>query len=142
MQASPNATSWVEYAVIALATFIAGITGSFFTWLRYRNHTKPEIDSIHATAEKTRAEARRLDAETIAQGYDRIDELWAIAEGQRTHIRELGIESDKRGIAVEMLEYEVTWLYSVLRAAGVKLSDYDHLRKKRSDLPPKFELPP
>ena len=132
MQASPSLT-WVEYALAGLATIIAGAAGSFFTWLSLRKKIAPEIDGIQAAAEKTRAEARQLDGNTIALAYDRIDELWCIVEDQRVTIASLSRDNDKKGIAEDLFEDEIRWLHAVLTASGVKLSDYDHLRRKHHD---------
>lgn len=134
MQQESSSTAWNLYWLIGtIATSIGLAAGSLLTWFVKRRKVEPEIDAIHATSEKTRAEARRLDAETIAQAYDRIDELWSVCESQRLKIGELSMSNDKRAIEMEMLDYEVQWMSAVLKAANVKLSDYDHLRRKKGE---------
>lgn len=131
MQTSSSLTG-LEFVLLEIAKFIgSGGIGSLTTWLLLRKKVAPEVDAIQAGAEKTRAEARRLDAETINQAYERIDELWDIAESQRERIRALSMDTDKKSIELRLLDDEITWLSAVMKAAGVKLSDYDYLRQKR-----------
>jgi len=132
-QAPPSSLSGLEYALLSVALTLAGGIGAILTWFINRRKVKPEITVIEATAEKTRAEARRLDGDTIHQAYERIDELWEIGEKQRTQIRELQMDNDKKAMEVEFVNEEIKWLTAVLGAAGVKLSDYDYLRKKRTE---------
>lgn len=61
-----------------LAIPIAGGIGYLVSWFRNRGREKPERSILEATAEKTRAEARKLDGEIIDGAYDRIDELLII----------------------------------------------------------------
>lgn len=126
----PSSLSGIEYVLISIVTVLAGCAGSLLTWLVNRRKVKPEITAIEATAEKTRAEARRLDSDTIGAAYARLDELWEIAEDQRIQIRTLTLENDKKTMELEFQESELKWLKGVLDAAQVKLSDYDYLRRK------------
>lgn len=54
---------------------IGAVLGALAHWLFNRWKQKPETSILEARAEKTRAEARRLDGETINLAHDRIDEL-------------------------------------------------------------------
>jgi len=130
-QTPPSSLTGLEYVLISIVTVLAGGIGSLLTWLVNRRKVKPEITVIEASAEKVRAEARRLDSDTIGAAYARLDELWEIAENQRIQIRQLGMDSDKKTIEVELLEDELKWLKGVINAADIKLSDYDYLRRKK-----------
>jgi len=70
--ANPHAVLDFLYA---LAIPLAGGLGALFQWLLNRKKIKPEVSILEASAEKTRAEARKLDGETINLAWDRIDEL-------------------------------------------------------------------
>lgn len=58
-----------------LAIPLAAVLGYLGSWIQNRKKLKPELSILEANAEKTRAEARKLDAETIDLAHDRIDEL-------------------------------------------------------------------
>jgi len=131
MQILPTSSGTVEQTILELAKFIAsGIVGSFLTWLNLRKKLKPEIQVIEATAAKTYAEARHLNGETLANAYERIEELYVIADSQRTQISRLQFANDKQMMELQFQESELKWLKGVLDAAQVKLSDYDYLRRK------------
>lgn len=131
MQNSPSSFG-LEQVLIEIARFVGpGGLGGFLTWLVMRKKVKPEIRVIEATAEKTLAEARKLDGETLADAYDRIQELYIIADQQRVQVSRLQLKCDKQDMELEFQESEIKWLKGVLDAAQVKLSDYDHLRRKR-----------
>jgi hypothetical protein len=130
MQTQPS-SSGLEQLFIEVAKFLGtgGLVG-FLTWLTMRKKVKPEIQLTEATAAKTYAEARHIDGETLNDAYKRIEELYVIADGQRTQISRLQMECDKRGMELEFQETELKWLKGVMHAAGVNLSDYDYLRRK------------
>lgn len=132
MQIHPSSPSGaVEQTILELAKFLAsGIIGSLLTWLNLRKKLKPEIQVIEATAAKTYAEARHLNGETLKDAYDRIEELFVIADSQRTQISRLQRNNDKQAMELQFQEHEIKWLKGVLDAAEVKLSDYDYLRKR------------
>lgn len=133
MQIPPSSSSGaVEQTILELAKFLAsGLVGSLLTYLNLRKKLKPEIQVIEATAAKTYAEARHLNGETLKDAYDRIEELYIIADTQRTTISRLQIECDRKQMNEEFLEEELSWLNSVLKAADVKLQDYGHMRQRR-----------
>lgn len=131
MQNSSSSLAGLEQTAIDLAKLIAsGIVGAFLWWLKDRKKLKPEIQVIEATAAKTYAEARHLNGETLKDAYDRIEELYIIADSQRTQISRLQLANDKQAIELQFQEAEMKWLRGVLDAAEVKLSDYDYLRKR------------
>lgn len=133
MQNSSSSLAGLEQTVIELAKFVAsGIIGSFLTWLNLRKKLKPEIQVIEATAAKTYAEARHLNGETLGNAYERIEELYIIADQQRVQISRLQLENDKKSMELTFQESELKWLKGVLDAAQIKLSDYDYLRRKAS----------
>src|SRR5688572_10404194 len=121
----------LEQTALELAKALAsGIIGSLLMWLNLRKKLKPEIQVIEATAAKTYAEARHLNGETLGDAYDRIEELYVIADNQRTQISRLQLDNDKQAMELQFQESELKWLKGVLDAAEVKLSDYDYLRRR------------
>lgn len=123
----------IEQTILELAKFVAsGIVGSFLTWLNLRKKLRPEIQQIEATTAKTYAEARHLNGETLGNAYERIEELYIIADQQRVQISRLQLDNDKKTMELEFQESELKWLKGVLDAAQVKLSDYDYLRRKNT----------
>lgn len=127
----PSSSETVQQTILELAKIIAsGLVGSVLTWLNLRKKLKPEIQVIEATAAKTYAEARHLNGETLKDAYDRIEELYIIADSQRTQISRLQLDNDKKSMELQFFEAEIKWLKGVLDAASVKLSDYDYLRRK------------
>lgn len=132
-----SSSSSVEQTILELAKFLAsGIIGSFLTYLNLRKKLKPEIQVIEATAAKTYAEARHLNGETLGDAYNRIEELFVIADSQRVQISRLQLDNDKKSMELQFQEAELKWLKGVLDAAQVKLSDYDYLRRKIQPDPP------
>lgn len=133
MQTPPSSTPGIEQTILELAKILAGgFVGSILTWLNLRKKVKPEIQQIEAVTAKTYAEARHLNGETLGDAYDRIEELYVIADQQRTQINRLQLDCDKKGMELEFQESEIKWLKGVMDAANVKLSDYDYLRRKVS----------
>lgn len=133
MQIQPSSFS-IEQTLLELAKYIASaVTGSLLMWLNLRKKLKPEIQVIEATAAKTYAEARHLNGETLGNAYERIEELYVIADQQRVQISRLQLDSDKKSMELQFQEAELKWLKGVLDAANVKLSDYDYLRRKVTD---------
>lgn len=134
MQIPSPSSDTVQQTILELARVLAGgLVGGILTWLNLRKKLKPEIQVIEATAAKTYAEARHLNGETLKDAYDRIEELFVIADAQRTQISRLQLDNDKQSMELQFQEHEIKWLKGVLDAANVKLSDYDHLRRKDSD---------
>lgn len=138
MQTPSSPSPGIEQTVLELAKFIAsGIVGSFLTWLNFRKKLKPEIQQIEATTAKTYAEARHLNGETLKDAYSRIEELYIIADSQRTQIARLQRECDRKGLNEEFLEEELRWMKSILDAERIKVEQYGHMRQrlKSSDQP-------
>ena len=100
-----------------------------------RRKVKPEIRILEASAEKTWAEARHLNGETLGDAYDRIEELYIIADSQRTQISRLQLDNDKKAMELQFQESELKWLKGVMDVAQVRLSDYDYLRRKTQQPP-------
>lgn len=131
MQTPSSSSPGIETTILELAKFLAsGLLGSFLTWLNFRKKLKPEIQQIEASTAKTYAEARHLNGETLKDAYSRIEELYIIADSQRTQIARLQRENDKMSLREEFLEEELQWINSVIKAAGVKLENYGHMRQR------------
>lgn len=141
MQIPPSSSSSVEQTVLELAKFVAsGIVGSFLTWLNLRKKLNPEIQQIEASTAKTYAEARHLNGETLKDAYDRIEELYVIADSQRTQLARLQRECDRQSMNEEFLEEELKWMKSVIDAAGVKLENYGHMRQRMRSRPEAIDI--
>lgn len=133
MQIPPSSSlDAVQQTILEVARYVAsGAIGAVLTWLNLRKKLKPEIQQIEASTAKTYAEARHLNGETLKDAYDRIEELYVIADSQRTQIARLQRENDRTHMNEEFLEDEVKWLNAVILAANIKLADYGHMRKVR-----------
>lgn len=110
-------------------------------WLRDRKKVKPEIQAIEATTAKTYAEARHLNGETLKDAYSRIEELYIIADSQRTQIARLQRECDRKGLNEEFLEEELRWMKSILDAERIKVEKYGHMRQRLKPVPPSMVIP-
>lgn len=142
MQIPPSSSSdTVQQTILEVARYLAsGVVGAFLAWLNLRKKLKPEIQQIEASTAKTYAEARHLNGETIKDAYDRIEELYIIADQQRIQIGRLERENDRTRMNEEFLEDELKWLNAVIVAANVDLAKYGHMRKVRR--PPELDQPP
>lgn len=137
MQSSPtNLTEWGQVLTELARTLGSGGIGSLVTWLLMRRKTAAEVHATDAVAAKSFAEAQREYADIISGAYNRIDKLDETCQKQQATIRQMVMDQDKRIMREEFLEFEVEWLNAVLKAASVKLSDYDYLRRKRDDSNP------
>lgn len=137
MQQSSSSLAGLEQTVLELAKFLAsGVIGAVLTWLNLRKKLKPEIQVIEATAAKTYAEARHLNGETLSDAYDRIEELYVIADRQRVQISRLQTAFDKATRNEEFLEEELQWLNNVIKVAGIDLAKYGHMRKTVKPITP------
>lgn len=131
MQTPNSSSSGIEQTILELAKHLAsGLFGSFVTWLSLRKKLKPEIQQIEAQTVKTYAEARHLNGETLGNAYERIEELYIIADSQRTQIRRLQRALDKALSNESFLEEELKWMKAVIDAAGVKVENYGHMRQR------------
>lgn len=123
MQENPSASShaFLE-ALKILAIPIAGALGALIAKLFEWSRRKPEISAIHATAEKTRAEARKLDGETINLAYDRIDELTEINF-------ELRKQLDLCEIRGRHHEEQEKRMLALMALHGIKYGEFDEPKK-------------
>ena len=107
---SSSSLDAVQQTILEVARYVAsGAIGAVLTWLNLRKKLKPEIQQIEASTAKTYAEARHLNGETLKDAYDRIEELYVIADSQRTQIARLQRENDRTHMNEEFLEDEVKW---------------------------------
>ncbi len=128
---TPSSSLGLEQVLIEVAKYLgSGTIVGILTWLTMRKKVKPEIQVMEATTAKTYAEARHLNGETLGSAYERIEELYIIADSQRTQISRLQLDNDKKTMELTFQEAEIKWIKGVLDAAQVKLSDYDYLRRK------------
>lgn len=108
-----------------LAIPIAGGIGYLFSWIRNRGREKPELSILEATAEKTRAETRKLDGETIDRAHDRIDELLIINYQLREDLLKLKKQVDMADIRDSFNEKQRKRMKALLDVHGVRYSEFD-----------------
>lgn len=108
-----------------LAIPIAGGIGYLFSWFRNRGRHKPELSILEATAVKTRAEARKLDAETIDLAHDRIDELLVINYKLREECFDLQKQVDMAKIRDGFNDGQRRKMKALLDVHGIKYSEFD-----------------
>lgn len=89
----PLSTS--QHLLYLLATLIAGGLGAFLTWVINRQKVPVEITAIHASTEKTLAEARHLDGVTLQSAYKRIDDLHCIVDELREDLERVTVERNE-----------------------------------------------
>lgn len=119
MQENPSASSHaILEALKILAIPLAGVLGALIAKLFEWNRRKPEISVIQASAEKTRAEARKLDAETVDLFCDRIDELVEINS-------ELRKQLDLCEIRGRHHDNQQKRMLALMELHGIKYSEFD-----------------
>jgi len=101
-----------------IAIPLAGAAGALVTRFLNRKKVRPELSILEASAEKTRAEVRRLDGETIDLAYDRILELVEIN-------RELSKQLDLCEIRGRHHEAQEKRMLAIMSLHGIKYSEYD-----------------
>jgi hypothetical protein len=108
-----------------LAVPVAGGVGYLFSWFQNRKKLKPELSILEANAEKTRAETRRLDAETIDLAHDRIDELTIINYKLREECLALQRKVDMSEIRDRFNDGQRRKLKALLDLHNIKYSEFD-----------------
>lgn len=104
-----------------LAVPLAAGIGALGQWLFNRQKRQLEASVNEATAVKTRAEARKLDGETLNMAWDRIDELTAINSELRTKVDLCEIRSRHH-------ETQQKKMKALLDLHGIKYSEFDEPR--------------
>jgi len=104
---------------------IGAVVGALVHWLISRWKRKPELSILEANAEKTRAEARKLDGETIDLAHDRIDELVIVNYQLRKENLALQRDVDLAAIRDRFNEEQRRKMKALLDVHGIKLSDFD-----------------
>lgn len=123
----PTSSSVLNYAIYAVAVILSGTgIGSIIKLLVDWRKPKAEVESIHATAEKTRAEARQLDGSTIDRAYERINDLYKVIDALND---ELNAER-ARTIHYEDLVYQVQSLESQMKEKRAEVLLYEEQQKR------------
>lgn len=128
-----SSPSWTQIAFYLLASFIGG-GGAFkllTLWLN-RKKVPAEIHETSARTDKTRAEARKINAEAdaelnaiIERLHVRIDQMQLGVDEIRSERDEFQRRLDLQGIELKMRDEQVKRLMGVISARGIHLSDYD-----------------
>lgn len=148
MQENVIIPHWAQLTLTAIASILTtlGIPHLYNNWL---NRKKPAADihvteatateiTVRSTATAGDAVVRFMDRLNVAQ--ETIDRLRSERDSWQDEYDKVFVERDqllqdnaKREREVEFVNDELKWMKSVIDAAGVKLSDYDYLRRKRQD---------
>lgn len=142
-EASPIPHSLVGQIIYAVTLLLSGTTvGGLIIHLLNRRRLNTESE---AQAAKAKAEARKLDSETINQAYDRIEELHEIIdqlrakqETDRLEILRLSqveyisaqqhSQLEQQRIELGLADQQIKKMKGFLDAKGLKLSDLDEPR--------------
>jgi hypothetical protein len=148
---SSHAPSWWITTLQALAVPIAGAIAGLLVWLfKDRRKQGPELkvldatrENLEAATEKGRAETSQLYVQTIRETNEQLNAMREIVieqhneiRGRDKLIRSLERDRDLWLIDRGMMEGQMQHMEAILRVNGIKLSDYDYLRKTR---PPEEE---
>lgn len=101
-----------------LAIALAGGLGALIDRFINRKKITPEVAILEASAIKIRAEARKLDGETIDLAWDRIDDLTAINS-------ELTKKLDLCEIRSRHHETQEKRMLALMELHGIKYKEYD-----------------
>ena len=101
-----------------LAILVAGAVGALVNRFLNRKKFKPELSILEASAEKTRAETRRLDGETIGLAWERIDELSEINSELRRQLDLCEIRSRHH-------ENQEKRMLAIMEIHGIKYKEFD-----------------
>lgn len=104
---------------------IGAVLGALAQWLFTRWKQKPEAAILVANAEKTRAEARRIDGEILDRAHDRIDELAAVNYQLRQDCLALQKKVDMGDIRDKFNEGQRKKMKALLDVHGIKYSEFD-----------------
>lgn len=104
---------------------IGAVLGVLGHWLFNRWKQKPELSILEANAEKTRAEARKLDGETINLAHDRIDELVMVNFQLRQDCLALQKRVDLADLRDNFNAEQRKRMKALLDIHGIKYSEFD-----------------
>lgn len=123
----------MQFAFYILASFLGGGTAAklISLWL---NRRKPnaEIHETEARAGKTRAEARKINAEAdvefngiIERLHARIDQMQAGVDVIRDERDEFKMRYELQQIELRLRDDQIKKIMGVLDVRGIRLSDFD-----------------
>lgn len=116
-----------------VASFIGG-GGSFKLFSLFLNRKKPaaEIHATEAQATKTRAEARKINADADVQFEDIVGRLHARIDQMQQGVDEIRNDRDRfklqcelHVIDLKMADNQIKRMKGIMDAKGIKLSDFD-----------------
>lgn len=122
MQEGQSASHYLLDFLRILAIPLAGALGYLGSWFLNRKKIKPEVSVLEASAEKTRAEARKLDGETIRDAWERIDELILINFELRKQLDMCEIRSRHH-------EVQERRMLALMELHGIKYKEFDEPKK-------------
>lgn len=128
-----SSLSWTQIAFYIVASFIGGggAYKLFNSWLNWRKQPA-EIHVTEAQAIKTRAEARKINADAdlqvntiIERLHVRIDQMQEGVDAIRVERDELKMRCDMQEIELRMRDGQIKKIKGILDTRGIKLSDFD-----------------
>lgn len=122
---SPSASQVLLDALKVLAVPLAAALGYLGSWIQNRKKLKPELSILEASAEKTRAEAKKLDGETLDLAYDRIDDLLDINYELRRENLALQKQVDMAEVRDDFNDKQRRKMKALLDIHGIKYSEFD-----------------
>lgn len=119
--ASQYLLDFLKILAIPIAGGVGALVARFFEW----GKRKPELAILDANAAKTRAEARKLDAETIDLAHDRIDELVIVNFQLRQDCLALQRKVDLADLRDNFNAEQRKKMKALLDVHGIKYSEFD-----------------
>lgn len=140
MQETQIPHSAIGSLAYTIAMLLSGGAGGGLL-LHFLNRRRQNLES-EANAAKAKAEARKLDSETIDRAYDRIEELHGIidelrAQQEKDRLEMLRLSQveyvssqqrsqlERQMIELDLADKQIKRMKGILDARGIKLSDFD-----------------
>lgn len=127
--------SWPHVLYVAVAAFLGYFfrkgQGWILLWLN-RKRPAADLELSEAQADKTRAEARKINAEAdvefssiVERLHIRIDQMQEAAAKVRAERDEFKMRSDLQKIELDLRDREIKKYLAILELNNIKPSDYD-----------------
>ncbi len=133
MQEVHTSPTWSQIVFYIVASFLGGgTTYKLATLWVERKKPGAEIHETEARADKARAEARRINADTDIQLSDMLERWHIRVDQMREKIDSLSNERDRykqradlQDIELRLRDRQLMMMKGILDSRGIKLSDFD-----------------